>query len=366
MPKEATLRLQALLNDRARGTTRKKLADILGIRETTLRGYFDDSWTVLDRAVLERLAEFFDCDVSELFTANESKFFLPFHQAGGEPTQASCFYLRRPDANAETSGRHVAFRDDRALSHITTMLADHVEGIKVFLASATKPREFDERIRQNCVVVGAPGVNQASEMAICRAFGITPFDPAECKKMPFLFTPHPRTVGTISSSLERVQAGPKGPWGIWLAEHNTLIEADYWAPQDFGARHIQRGRDCGLVLVMNHGPDVRRTRKLIVLAGFGGTGTEAAARALEEDYRNLEPRGNENHVWGVLEIFYDKEAHKTTRKIVDYMWRLRVGGRSPIKFNPRRGQPSGHGGDRRKPSGTVASSGNIPAKQRGQ
>jgi len=63
-----------------------------------------------------------------------------------------------------------------------------------------------------------------------------------------------------------------------------------------------------------------------VLAGITRIGTEAAARALVADYRDLEPGEGESTVWGIVEGVYDKPRRTTARtypfSVVD-----RAGGR---------------------------------------
>ena len=84
---------------------------------------------------------------------------------------------------------------------------------------------------------------------------------------------------------------------------------------------------------MNHQPDSSGPpRKLIVLAGFAGAGTEAAGLALAKYYRDLEPRSGETCVWGVIEVLYSKPANSMTRNILSPGWRYRVGGRLPINL----------------------------------
>jgi hypothetical protein len=106
------------------------------------------------------------------------------------------------------------------------------------------------------------------------------------------------------------------------------------------------GRDCGVILVMNHrGRESAPIRKLIVLAGFSGIGTVGAAMALHAAYRDLEPRTGEDYVWGALEVLYRKPPETLNRQFQGYVWRSRVGGRSPA-FNPHRGPLRGRGGIR--------------------
>src|SRR5207244_613093 len=93
-----------------------------------------------------------------------------------------------------------------------------------------------------------------------------------------------------------------------------------------------KGRDCAVVLVFNRGPAERPgdCRKLVVLGGFTGAATEAAATALVDHYRDLEPRDDSAYAWGIIDVSYRKPKDSISRKILGYTWRYRVGGRCPI------------------------------------
>ncbi len=337
MPREAELRLEKLLTDKAPGTTRGELAVRLGVSEATLRGYIENRWTVLDRTVLERLADFFECDVAELLATTESGFLSPLRdpsRIGKYPGRPTCLYLRRPNADIPHNGRSVAYRDDRAIDRVTGLLRTFVDGALGIKDAATTPEQFGERLTQNCVSVGSPMVNPATEMAICRIFGAQPFDSAERANLPFVFK-IPGKAATPSSVFEPSR---DGKLGIWLRDEEALLEADAWPSEQFRRMRIDRGRDCAVIVVLNHrvADPVGGDRKLIVLSGFSGLGTEASASALVQHYRDLEPRGDLAFTWGVIEVFYRKQANDTDREILHYNWRCRRGGRCPIEFGRRR------------------------------
>lgn len=341
MPREVELKLESLLQELAPGTTRVELAERLGISEGTLRAYFENRWTVLDRTVMERLADFFRCDVSHLLTTSESNFFDPFRTLSGKerhPGRPTCLFLRRPDVHTQHTGRPVAFRDIRAMGHIITWLQDSVHGIAPIDDSATTPEQLEESLLQNCVMVGSPIVNPASEMAICRLFGVAPFNPDQSAKLPFAFKMGPTAATTPSSIVETAEDGKVG---IWLRDEEQLLQADSWPREDFRKVRIKEGRDWALVVVSNHqtAGDSAPARKLVVLSGFGGVATEAAANALVRHYRDLEPR-DPGPVWGIIEVFYRKPADSTTRELLNYNWRCRVGGRCPLDFTRKKAMSS--------------------------
>jgi hypothetical protein len=335
MPRQVDLRLEALLQEQAPETSKTELADRLGISDATLRSYLENRWTVLDRTVLERMADFFQCDAGSLLATRESPFFEPFQRLSGAELFANsptCVYLIRPDANVMSGGRSVAYRDHQAIDRVGTLLREHVDGLKEWETSAASPNAFKDALRQNCVILGSPFFNPATEMALCRAFGLEPFTPASRAQLPFTFrVAEPQPQSTV------LEHSPDGRQGIWHREYDELIERDYWPENEFKRRRIDRGRDAAVVLVASHAPggEPGNLRKLIVLAGVGGAGTEAAAMALAGHYRDLEPFRTGETVWGLLEVFYRKGPHTKERKNLTYNWRWRAGGRCPVNFVSR-------------------------------
>jgi hypothetical protein len=351
MPRQALLRVDALLRQKHPGMTRVDLAKALDIGYPKLTGVLEGRWTVLDRFLLEKLADFLEADIGDLFATTESAFFHPFRVVAGNesyPGEPTCLYVRRPDADRMGRSRPIRYRDDEAIQLVQRLLDRWLEGIRPVEETASTSDEFDQCIQQNCVVIGAPRVNIASELALCRAFNVKPFDPASRQSMPFQFRWPPAAKGAEKSSIGE-NAASSASCGVLIGEERAFIKADYWDYEQFKRERIDRGRDCGIVLVMNHQSVLGMTRKLIVLAGFTGTGTQAAATALVDYYRDLEPYEDEGCVWGAIEVLYQKSAGSTDRQIRDYSWRCRFGGRAPIDFDRRRGPMQGRGGARRPP-----------------
>jgi hypothetical protein len=334
MPREVELKLDELLKEHAPEMSSLELGKRIGVGEATVSAYRHNRWRVLDRTALERLADVFHCDVSSLLTTHQHSFFEPFLHIPVKDRYPvpTCIFLRRPDANTAATKRPLAYRDYRALDRVFTLLREWVEGIVDTDDSVTTTDQFEERLSQSCVVIGSPLVNPAAEMAICRAFGVEPFNPEHRGKLPLAFrmltSKYP-----VSAVLEEAH---DGKFGIALRREKKFLAADTWPKETFRQVDIKKGRDCALVMVMHHHPTPQKdyVRKLILLSGFSGVGTEAAAMALVDSYRDLEPleREEETLVWGLIEVFYKKRPHDTTREFLSYKWRYRVGGRAPISW----------------------------------
>ena len=112
MPREVELRLSEKID--SNGLNRAQVAKLVGVGEATITAYCKNRWTVLDRTVLEKLADLFQCEPTELLVNRESGFFEPFRAQAGENPE--CVYLRRPDAKKLESGRAVGHRDNLAMS----------------------------------------------------------------------------------------------------------------------------------------------------------------------------------------------------------------------------------------------------------
>jgi transcriptional regulator with XRE-family HTH domain len=334
MPREVELNLEQLLRDKAPDTDKVELAARLGVSEATVSAYIENRWTVLDRTVMERLADYLQCDAGSLVTTTESCFFDPFRLAAGEETHPTCLYLTRPDAAAVQTGRPIAYRDNRAIESVATWLRDSVDGMAGTEHTITALEQFNQHLLQNCIVVGSPMVNPAAEMAICRVFGAEAFNVGHRTKLPFSFKVA-ETAGTSPSTV--LESSGDGKLGIWLRREKELLQADVWPAEEFQKVRIKKGRDYAAIVVLNHRPhESAHLRKLVILSGFGGIGTEAAALALIDRYRDLEPREDAAYVWGIIEVFYRKQANSRKREILDYRWRCRKGGRCPVDFTRRK------------------------------
>jgi hypothetical protein len=328
MHQEALLKLKQLLDEKRPGTNNTELARALRVSEATVRHYLDDRWTSVDRGILERFADFAQCDVRDMFETRPSPFWDAFSGPGNQ-----CFYLRAEDRKQAGDGTQRVHRDDRALTLIAALIKDCAPATEVYERSVTTEDEFLQLAHDNVIVVGSPKSNPASEYGLSLIFGASPFSPNTTSPPPFRFVWHP-SIRTPESTFGMLLEEPKARCGIWLHAERKVVVASYNPNEaEFRASRIKDGRDCGVVVLMNHADQsLGAAKKLIVLAGFTKVGTEAAARRLVSDFREMEPRNGETCVWGIVEAVFRKEAGRPETTIIHTDWRYRSGGRLPIPF----------------------------------
>lgn len=313
------MRLRELLDgSKHRHLPIAKLAEKLHVTDTTIKRYLDNHWTTVDRGVLERFADLVGCKISEIFATHSS----PFWDAFSGPASI-CNYVR-----PEYQG---SFLDEKARSVINRLVTDCAKHTKVDDISADERTQFLKVAKNNCVVVGSPRRNQASEHALAQTFRPSRSDPP-----PFQFLWNPSmNLKPGTSIFSSVAATTTSPCGILFGSRDPkqLVAATYFSePKEFIDLSTEDGRDCAIVSVINHSTGPAPARKLIVLAGFTEIGTMAAAEMLASDFREMEPRDKDTYVWGIVEVIYSKEAGEKDREILHKDWRYRSGGRSPIPF----------------------------------
>jgi hypothetical protein len=332
MHNEVRLRFREILDEKMPGTQAPDLARALDVSNETAKHYLLDKWTTVDRGVLERFADFVKCEsIAEIIEAKPSPFWDAFPESG-----SNCLYFGpNPKRRSNIAGM-LEHNDSTALVAVSSLVKD--------CAPATRVQDVVEDSEEtfigsndNCVVVGSPLSNPVCALALGQVFDVESGNgPA-----PFQFVWNPKLNPPISS-FGRTSTESNKKVGIWLRDSDKTVESSQYNPDTaaFKKEYIRNGRDCAIVCVKNRST-VEGVRKLILIAGLTGIGTQAAASKLVEDFRELEPRRLESMVWGVVEVIYQKAHGSLERKIFHCDWRYRSGGRSPIEFkkNPikRRG-----------------------------
>jgi hypothetical protein len=326
--KETSLRLQQILDEREKRVgdkiPKEDILEALDITSQTLSHYLLDRWSTVDRCMLERFADLAGCQVSDLFETRLS----PFWDTFPKPS-SSCYCVRLANPPEEEKENERVVSDDKALVIMRNLIIDCASHTKVFEKYGAMGQAFDDLLNDNLIVVGGPRSNPATDRALEKVFA--------GQEPPFQFVWH-TGMGAPAGSFATSAASADGPVGIKLTEEPLIVEAKYIHNHaEFEQSSTRDGRDCAVVVVANRTSESdMKPRKLIILAGFSGVGTEGAARILADDFREMEPRNGEPYAWGIVEVIYRKTSNKPQKILCHYDWRYRSGGRNPIAFKKKR------------------------------
>jgi len=294
----------------------------------------NDEWDYITKDAIERTADYFKLRVTDVFAFVPVDFWRPIEAD-------SCVFVRGSGlGTAKRRGLVIPWYDDEANRLIKRFIRKGLGDDRVPSIADHSDDEDELRSRlanENCIVIGGPRTNRATELLLSRHFGAEPFRPLEAnrRKIPFGFCWSENDPVAKSSSLtcsKSAREESKNQPGI--AVKGGHVRADF-LPQEEEYRRwsTEDGRDCGLVFVSNNQREGVGTVKLIILAGFTGVGTLGAAKALIEDFRYLEPLPGDDCVFGIVEVIFSKKANTTDRQLKDVRWKFRQGGHSPLKID---------------------------------
>jgi hypothetical protein len=320
---------KALLDEMG-NTAKTKFAREIGVSPKKLTAMINDEWNYITRSAIERAADRCGLGAHDIFSFEPIEFWKQI-----ETLKHLTFIRGSHDLRAEGRGVSVRTADQNAINVLSEFIGDRVAKYDYETYRRDEQAELIERVKlENCIVIGSPKSNAATEILLSRFFRAQPFDPSDDEryKIPFGFCwPSDSELVAEStltcSSLARERT--KGRTGIAIKGAKD-VEADYMSPEEFANWSTKKGKDCGLVFVANKPFGTERPVKLIVLAGFSGMGTIGAAKALVEDYRYLEPYPHEDCVYGIVECLYSKVADTTVRTLDDVKWRYRKSGYMPM------------------------------------
>lgn len=300
-----------------------------------LTAMMNDDWRYITRNAIERTADYLQMEASAVFEFVPVEFWSQILAAG------KCTFLR---GTQDEKGNEQDVKIQRADVTATNLVADFLHEHDLEFTYADHSRETDELLdrarSENCIVIGSPKSNAATEILLSRFFDAEPFNPSDDnrRRIPFGFCWPDLNKLVNQSSLTcstLARKRTKNLPGI-AVKKDIHVPADYMDPETFRKSEIRKGKDCGLVFVANRPFGTDRDVKLIVLAGFSGIGTIGAAKALIDDFRYLEPQPGEEYVYGVFQCRYSKAANSNVRTFKRNDWIIRVGGNWPIKVKVRK------------------------------
>lgn len=302
------------------------LSRAIGISAPTVDKMLSGNWKYIARDAIERSADYLGVEISEIFQLIP----VPFWDWIEESKQ--CTFLRGShDGNGNRDDLRIPGSDNDATTEIARLTRRFMPAVTYADHERDTEALINRAMNENCIVIGGPRTNAATEILLRSFFDRQPFKARanERARLPFCFCwPEGGHIKTESGLGCTEKGGGKS--GIMVQD--LLIEADYLEPGKFSNTAVSKpARDCGLVFVANKPFGTTKRVKLIVLAGFGGIGTLGAAKALIDDFRYLEPLSNEEFVYGVVQCWFTKVAGSDMKTFKRYAWRFRKGGHSPIE-----------------------------------
>jgi hypothetical protein len=167
------------------------------------------------------------------------------------------------------------------------------EKVGVSRVTRTDGAESDHKYEGNVFAFGSKNIH--SEILICEAFGAKPFDPSTQNRemIPFSFRYPKERLNDYPSTICIAENNPER-WGICGADGNPLIQIPYLEEYQESESKSAEG---AVILAAPRKHD--SSAKLVVLAGYSGPGTEAAAEMLLLTFHQFESVDS-MPVWGVL------------------------------------------------------------------
>ena len=308
------------------------VAKEIGISVPTLEKILNNSWNYIDRRSIEQVMDYLQMEAKDVFESVESSFWQGIKTAG------ACTFIcgsrkGQPGVEIPSFAFDAAYEIRKffnQLGHVHCTLENDTQSEEE-LMNIAKTR--------NCVLLGSAQSNRATEILVSRFFGVAPFtsDERNHSKIPFGFgwrcltDTMPESALTYSQAAQRQMNGKPG-----LAWQGGHVVVDFRSPEEFKDWESNEAVDAALVFVADQPFGTQEQVKLIVLAGVGGIGTLAAARALIRDSLDLQPVGHQKYVFGVVRARYSKIPHQVDgRSYKSFTWLYRRGGPRPLRLKTR-------------------------------
>jgi DNA-binding Xre family transcriptional regulator len=296
--------LKSLIEQKFGKTKLVSIADDLGISDTTLRKYMRNEALTFERRVLERICDYLDIGIQDLFELVPCDFF---------PHSRQLTVLRAKSGTAE---------DYDTLAKLTGFLSQN--GIHVDEETCGDPTEINGYLKnRDCAIVGSPRNNISGPLALCELFQADPADTSRenRRKLPFIMRV-PEEWHDATALMEHATESPRKSHLLVaanaenLAEKQTKATADYYPKGTFETSPIEDALDFGIVLVADrlpsHGQAAVRT---YWLTGFTSVGAAASTNAIESELRSFNIEKPGDYVLAVIQAKFSKPANSNRRTL---------------------------------------------------
>lgn len=230
----------------------------------------------MDSRSIDKLIEDSDSDPWRLDRENLHRFLLFAHSHGFDGFQIEPNSIWRTFENQ----RAVIFRGPtKADVPVESHLVKYFERLNCEVESAISSEGIEEAMRErNCVVIGSPKANPASEVALALLWGAEPFigEAPNREKIPISFFGMQREGGAPSALLQQSTR-----YGFHIlppgATERKYLKVDWLPPEKFGP-YKGTGQEAAILVGCNRPLGSQKDVTTIVVAGYTGLSTLVAAQ----------------------------------------------------------------------------------------
>lgn len=280
----------------------REIQDQLGLSKTDLERELS-----MDPRTIEKLLADSDRDPWRLDRDMLHRYVLFAHEHGFEAFRVEPHPIWK---NFENSEEISIFRGPKKADvPVESLLVKYFERLNSQTHATTVAEGVEDSMKQhNCVFIGSPKSNRATEMALALLWEARPFDSQakNCDRIPIHFLGMSSEQANTSALLRE---SSRHGFGIQIpgTTRRSYLKVD-WLPPERYPSHQGDGQD-GAVLVVCHCPlGTQKNVTTVVIAGYTGLATLVAAKeATYKKIPDLEPEATPGQpCFGVLKFRFKK------------------------------------------------------------
>ena len=265
------------------GTTPKALASELGINPAHVARLCEDNWSTIQRVDLQKLLSWARKHQQDLLKVEPNPLWRTL--CGSE---VLLFRGRNRDGNPLHSDSNVERELIVALEEEACRITPHS------LENPTEAQIVESMQTKNCVFIGSPKFNAATEVALAALWGLRPRETAAAnrKLSPVQFVWDASYDGKSAFGTSRHDGEPMGinvgsKTSLGVVSKRFLVPVDWKSARQY-AQWTGRGRDAGIMVVCYRPLNTRAEVTTIVLAGHSGFATVDMATDFVRDELRFE------------------------------------------------------------------------------
>jgi DNA-binding XRE family transcriptional regulator len=272
-----------------------------------------------DKRTIEKMLRDEDSNPWQLHRDSLYRYLLLAHETGIEAFKIEPNYLWQRFQSRSKNGAIVTIirGDTGADAPVEDHLSKYLRRLNLRTSATTTFAAIeDSMMNSNCIIIGSPKTNEASEIALARLWGAKPFDndPQNQARIPIHFLGMTPVSGRPSSLL--LDGSSHGfSFQVPGEVKRRFLPVD-WLPADqFWPSH-EPGQDAALLAVCHRPLGTQQDVTTVVIAGYTGLSTlEAAREATDKSLPTLAAIENPGQPYfSLLRFKFDKQSSRLPRE----------------------------------------------------